>query len=150
AERAVVAALGAQAAIARLPLPRAARHARISARVGITTGRVFVGPLGGAGAEAGDPGRGGPRPRPLTIAPREKLAVIGDAVGAAARLQQLAPRGAIVIGRDTHRLLRGRFQIEPIEAAGGPPMYRVIGEGGSESGRSSWPSGSSRRGPTVA
>ena len=129
AERAIVAALGVQAAVARLPLPRAARQARISVRIGIATGRVFVGPAGSSRAE---------------------LAVIGDAVGAAARLQQLAPRGAIVIGRDTHRLLRGRCQVEPIEVSpGAPPMYRVLGEG-FDSGRSSLPWASSRRGGAVA
>ncbi|WP_437681284.1 protein kinase domain-containing protein [Sorangium sp. So ce131] len=122
AERAIVAALGAQAAIERLALPRAARSIRVSVRIGITTGRVFVGTGGSA---------------------RQDLAVIGDAVDGAARLQQLAPRGSVVIGRDTHRLVLGRFRVEPLEpsagraAAAGPeppsrgaalPIYRVLGE----------------------
>ncbi|AUX22147.1 protein kinase [Sorangium cellulosum] len=124
AERAILAALGAQAAIPRLALPRAARAARLAVRFGITTGRVFVGVGGSA---------------------RQDLAVIGDAVDGAARLQQLAPRGAILIGRDTHRLVRGRFQVEPVEASApasraapsgpeppargaAPPIYRVLGE----------------------
>ncbi|WP_437593202.1 protein kinase domain-containing protein [Sorangium sp. So ce1000] len=126
AERAIVAALGAQAAIPRLALPRAARAVRLSVRFGIATGRAFV----GAGGSA-----------------RQDLAVIGDAVDSAGRLQQLAPRGAIVIGRDTHRLVLGRFHVEPIDAGAGagairapaaspasvahgaaPPMYRVLGE----------------------
>ncbi|WP_437639851.1 protein kinase domain-containing protein [Sorangium sp. So ce854] len=122
AERAIVAALGAQAAIPKLTLPRAARSVRLSVRIGITTGRVFVGTGGSA---------------------RQDLAVVGDAVDGAARLQQLAPRGAIVIGRDTHRLVLGRFRIEPFEGpagagraapepparGGAPPMYRVLGDG---------------------
>ncbi|XXX81096.1 adenylate/guanylate cyclase domain-containing protein [Sorangium sp. So ce134] len=122
AERAIVAALAAQAAIPRLALPRAARSVRLSVRVGIATGRVFV----GAGSSA-----------------RQDLAVIGDAVDGAARLQQLAPRGAIAISRDTHRLVLGRFRVEPIEASAGAaraappepaargaalPIYRVLGE----------------------
>ncbi|WP_437737088.1 protein kinase domain-containing protein [Sorangium sp. So ce1335] len=122
AERAIVAALGAQAAIPKLTLPRAARSVRLSVRFGITTGRVFVGTGGSA---------------------RQDLAVVGDAVDGAARLQQIAPRGAIVIGRDTHRLVLGRFRVEPFEGlagagraapepparGGAPPMYRVLGEG---------------------
>ncbi|AGP36199.1 serine/threonine-protein kinase [Sorangium cellulosum] len=120
AERAIVAALAAQAAIPRLSLPRAARTVRLSVRIGISTGRVFV----GAGSSA-----------------RQDLAVIGDAVDGAARLQQLAPRGAIVIGRDTHRLVLGRFRVEPVEASAARaapaepaargaalPIYRVLGE----------------------
>ncbi|WP_437941293.1 protein kinase domain-containing protein [Sorangium sp. So ce341] len=120
AERAIVAALAAQAAIPRLSLPRAARTVRLSVRIGISTGRVFV----GAGSSA-----------------RQDLAVIGDAVDGAARLQQLAPRGAIVIGRDTHRLVLGRFRVEPVEASASRaapaepaargaalPIYRVLGE----------------------
>ncbi|WP_433936090.1 adenylate/guanylate cyclase domain-containing protein [Sorangium cellulosum] len=122
AERAIVAALGAQAAIPKLTLPRAARSVRLSVRIGITTGRAFVGSGGSA---------------------RQDLAVVGDAVDGAARLQQLAPRGAIVIGRDTHRLVLGRFRMEPFEGiavagraapepparGAAPPMYRVLGEG---------------------
>ncbi|XXY48374.1 adenylate/guanylate cyclase domain-containing protein [Sorangium sp. So ce269] len=122
AERAIVAALGAQAAIPRLPLPRAARSVQLSVRIGITTGRVFVGAAGSS---------------------RQDLAVVGDAVDGAARLQQSAPRGAIVIGRDTHRLVLGRFRVEPLEGGApasraapepsargaAPPSYRVLGEG---------------------
>ncbi|WP_437580362.1 protein kinase domain-containing protein [Sorangium sp. So ce887] len=126
AERAIVAALGAQAAIPRLALPRAARSFRLSVRIGISTGRVFVGAASSA---------------------RQDLAVLGDAVDVAARLQQIAPRGAIVIGRDTHRLVLGRFRVEPIEASADSgavraapaspepaargaalPIYRVLGE----------------------
>ncbi|WP_438036296.1 protein kinase domain-containing protein [Sorangium sp. So ce204] len=126
AERAIVAALGAQAAIPRLTLPRAARSVRLSVRFGIATGRAFV----GAGGSA-----------------RQDLAVIGDAVDGAGHLQQLAPRGAIVIGRDTRRLVLGRFHVEALDAGASagavrapaappastahgaaPPIYRVLGE----------------------
>src|SRR5262249_42113336 len=82
AERAVMAALRAQAAIARVALPRALRPSRLSARIGIATGRVFAEPAGGAA--------------------RPRVTVIGYAVNAASRLQQTAPKGAIVIGRDTY------------------------------------------------
>jgi class 3 adenylate cyclase/tetratricopeptide (TPR) repeat protein/tRNA A-37 threonylcarbamoyl transferase component Bud32 len=112
AERAVHAALRVQAGIARIPLPRALRATRLSVRVGITTGRVFAEPAG---------------------ATHPRLTVIGDAVLTASRLQQTAPPGAIVIGRDTYRQVVSFFNAEPIapvEVAGRSealPAYRILG-----------------------
>jgi class 3 adenylate cyclase/tetratricopeptide (TPR) repeat protein len=44
----------------------------------------------------------------------ERLAT-GDAVNVAARLEQAAPPGEILIGEQTHRLSRGAIEIEPVE-----------------------------------
>jgi class 3 adenylate cyclase/tetratricopeptide (TPR) repeat protein len=95
AERAVHAALAVQAALAGVSLPpRSLRAWRPSARVGIGTGRVFAGPAG-VGRE---------------------ITVIGDAVNAAARLQQLADPGAVLIGGGTYRQVAGLFEVEPMVA----------------------------------
>jgi class 3 adenylate cyclase len=81
AERAVLAASRVQASLARLALPWALRATRLSARIGITTGRVFA-ELTGADVHA-------------------RITAVGEAVNLASRLQQAAPPGAVVIGRDT-------------------------------------------------
>ncbi|WP_434041437.1 MULTISPECIES: protein kinase domain-containing protein [Sorangium] len=113
AERAVHAALRAQAAIGRVALPRALRGSRLSARIGITTGRVFAEPAGG-----------GARPR---------FTALGEAVNTARSLQLTAPKGAIAIGRDTYRQIVNLFDVEPlapVEVAGRSevlPVYRVRG-----------------------
>jgi len=113
AERAVHAALSVQAALAGISLPRRAlRTWRPTARIGIGTGRVFAGPTSGA------TGR--------------DFTVIGEAVNVAARLQQSAPAGAVVIGAGTHRQVIGLFDVEPLPSAGATPFsetahaYRVI------------------------
>ena len=129
AERAAAAALGIRAALEHMPGPRGARVARPAPRIGVATGRVFVGPSspGGPGAASADAasGRGGSG----FGGARPELAVFGEAVTAAARMQQVAPRGAIVIDRDTHRLLRGRFELELLALEPGLVAYRVLGEG---------------------
>lgn len=107
-ERAISTALRIQDAMGRIPLPRAARSARLAARVGIASGRIFTG--------ASTVGRG--------------LTLIGEAVHSATELQQAAPPGSIVIGRATHRRVAGSFLVEPIAAAGGEgaaEAYRVLG-----------------------
>lgn len=110
AERAVHAALRVQAALARVPLPRAARGFRPAARIGISTGRVF--------AERGE---------------AASVAVVGEAVTAATRLQQTAPPGAIAIGRNTCRQVAARFQVQALPAVDVPgleepmPAYQVLG-----------------------
>jgi len=111
AERAVAAALRIQTAIGHIPLPRSLRTvARLSARIGIATGRVFVESLGGAA--------------------KHDFAVSGDAVHAAARLQQAAARSTIVIGRDTNRQTAGRFDLKPIAsvevAEGGEALQAYV------------------------
>ncbi|EYF07465.1 Adenylate cyclase [Chondromyces apiculatus DSM 436] len=141
AERAVAAALGFQAALSHLrgagmtpaplggPAPRwhelrTMRGSRLTARLGIASGRVFVGPSGSAAADAG----AGVRSPGASSAGRPELAVIGEAVSHAARMQQIAPRGAIVTDRDTQRLVRHRFELEAIPSERGVGAYRVLGE----------------------
>jgi class 3 adenylate cyclase/predicted ATPase len=116
AERAVRAGLqlvegvGGLAALPKVPL---------RARVGIATGQAVVGDLMGEGAS------------------REE-AVVGDVPHLAARLQELAAPGAVVISQATRRLVGGLFELDDL----GPqrlkgfaePLaaWRVQGEGSAE------------------
>ncbi len=86
----------------------------LAARVGIHTGVVLVGEMGAAGARRHD-------------------TIIGTTPNQAARLQTLAPEGAVVISDDTHEIVRGFFTVESL---GRPTMkgiardvevFRVIG-----------------------
>jgi class 3 adenylate cyclase/tetratricopeptide (TPR) repeat protein len=65
---------------------------RIATRIGINTGEVV----------AGDPSAG------------QKL-VTGDAVNVAARLEQAALSGGVLVGAETHRLVRDAARLEPVE-----------------------------------
>jgi class 3 adenylate cyclase len=70
----------------------------LAVRVGVNTGEVVT----------GDHARG-------------QALVTGDAVNVAARLEQAAPVGGILIGELTHRTLRGRAEVElvaPVDAKG--------------------------------
>ncbi|MBK7396858.1 MAG: tetratricopeptide repeat protein [Myxococcales bacterium] len=112
AERAVQAALRLQQAVTKYGLRRRGRI-KLTLRVGINTGRVFAGRVGGGA--------------------RRDFTVMGDAVNVASRLQGHAPESSIVIGRDTFRHVTGVFQVEelaPVVAKGkSEPLacYRVIG-----------------------
>jgi class 3 adenylate cyclase len=66
--------------------------ASIAVRIGVNTGEVVA-----ADASAG-----------------QRL-VTGDPVNLAARLEQAATAGEIVIGVDTHRLIRDAVEVEPLE-----------------------------------
>jgi class 3 adenylate cyclase len=90
AERAVRAGLDATMAVAALV---DADGERLAARVGVATGQVVVGDLVG---EVG----------------RDAAAVSGETPNLAARLQQIARPGGVVIGAVTHRLVRGSFEME--------------------------------------
>lgn len=111
-ERAVRAALAVQRAIADL----AAGQTPIQARIGIHTGPVVVGPVG--------------------TDRRMDYTAVGDTTNLAARLEQSAGPGTIVISEATHRLVQGRFLVEetgPLALKGKaePIMgYRVLGESG--------------------
>jgi class 3 adenylate cyclase/tetratricopeptide (TPR) repeat protein len=61
----------------------------IEGRIGVTTGEVVTG--------------------------TEERLVTGDAVNVAARLQQAAAPGQILIGEETHRLTRDSVEVEPVE-----------------------------------
>jgi class 3 adenylate cyclase/tetratricopeptide (TPR) repeat protein len=89
AERAVRAGLDAVAAVAQIEL---GDREMLQARVGIASGQVVIGDLVG---EAG----------------REAEAVTGDTPNMAARLQQLAPPGQVVINQITRELIGPFFEV---------------------------------------
>jgi class 3 adenylate cyclase/tetratricopeptide (TPR) repeat protein len=90
--RAVRAALEMRAAQERLNDELQARFGvRLGVRTGVNTGEVV----------AGDPGLG-------------QAFVLGDAVNVAARLEQAAAEGEILVGADTERLVRPDVVLEPV------------------------------------
>lgn len=117
AERAIRAGLAVAAAVGEL---RTAHSSDLAARVGIATGLVVVGDLVGEGAA-------------------QEQAVVGATPNLAARLQQLADPGRVVVAESTARLLGRLFDLvelgfhdlkgysEPVKA------YAVVGEGAAES-----------------
>jgi class 3 adenylate cyclase len=120
ARRGVLSALGILEALE--PLNRRLERERgltLSLRQGIHTGLVVVGEIGRRGRQ-------------------EQLAV-GEAPNVAARLQNLAAPGTVLISAATHRLVQGFFTCEDL----GPRMikglsaplhvYRVVGESGAQS-----------------
>jgi class 3 adenylate cyclase/predicted ATPase len=125
ASRAVHAGLGIVEAIATTLNPRLARDkgVRLSVRVGIHTGPVVVGAMGGDG-------RG------------ESLAT-GETVNITARLEGLAPPDTVVISQATSRLVHDAFALEALGpralkgVAQPMPIFRVLGlakVGGAETG----------------
>jgi TOMM system kinase/cyclase fusion protein len=120
AQRAVRAGLGIVDAMSTFNAQLAqARGFRLAIRVGIHTGLVVVGEMGGGG--------------------RHEQLALGDTPNVAARLQGLAEPDTIVISVATHRLVQGYFTI----AALGPqtlkgvaaqvPVYRILGASGAQS-----------------
>jgi class 3 adenylate cyclase len=107
--RAVRAAAGMNAALAELnaELERD-RGVGLAARIGVNTGEVV----------AGDPSAG------------QRL-VTGDAVNVAARLEQAAAPGEVLIGESTHRLVKDAVEVNPLtplelEGKAEPvPAYRL-------------------------
>ena len=89
AERTVRAGLDIAAAVARLKTPA---KEPLAVRIGIATGLVVVGELGGEGA-------------------LREHAVIGDTPSLAARLQALAEPGTVVVAASTRRLLGDLFRL---------------------------------------
>lgn len=115
ARRAIRAGLDVLQAIDRLNARLAAEvGVRLAVRVGIHTGTVVVGELGGAER-------------------RERLA-LGGTLNVAARLQAIAAPGSVVVSEATRRLAPGAFRYSAL----GPqvlkgistsvPAYRVVGE----------------------
>jgi class 3 adenylate cyclase/pSer/pThr/pTyr-binding forkhead associated (FHA) protein len=91
--RAVRAAVEMRAALAEVNEQDAARWGvQLRVRTGVNTGEVV----------AGDPARG-------------HGFVTGDVVNVAARLEQAAQADEILIGGDTHRLVRDAVRVEPVE-----------------------------------
>ncbi|WP_437326618.1 serine/threonine-protein kinase [Sorangium sp. So ce381] len=103
AERAVRAGLElASLDAASLPV-QLPRRSRPMLRVGISTGRLFV---------SGATGRGAP------------VDASGEALKAAAQLQQAAAPGAVLIAQPTFRQVAGLFQVEP--QGDGATGFRVL------------------------
>ena len=117
AERAVRAGLAVAAAVGSMS---AAGIARLSTRIGIATGLVVVGDLLGEGAA-------------------KEETVTGETPNLAARLQQSAEPGGIVIADGTRRLIGNLFELVelgalPLKGFTNPvPAWRIIGEGRAES-----------------
>ncbi len=92
----------------------------LQARIGIATGVVIVGDLIGTGAA-------------------QEAAVVGETPNLAARLQELAEPGQIILPQDTVNLLGGAFELEPLGAhelkgiAKPVNVFRVIAEISQES-----------------
>jgi len=101
AERAVRAGLAITAAVGRL----VAAEAPLACRVGIATGLVVVGDLVGEGAA-------------------QEEAVVGETPNLAARLQQLAGPGEVVVAEPTRRLLGAGFVVESL----GAPALKGLAE----------------------
>ena len=94
AVRAVRAAAGMRAALERLNEDLVREHREgLAARIGVNTGEVV----------AGDPAAG------------QRL-VTGDAVNVAARLEQAAVPGEILLGDPTYRLVKDAVRVEPVDA----------------------------------
>jgi class 3 adenylate cyclase/tetratricopeptide (TPR) repeat protein len=112
AERAVRAGLAITATTARLTTPAAEP---LAARIGIATGLAVVGDLVGEGAA------------------REE-AVVGETPNLAARLQEAATPGAVVVAEGTRRLLGEVFEMHPLGPtrlkgfASPTEVYRVLAE----------------------
>ncbi|HLO19684.1 MAG TPA: AAA family ATPase, partial [Sphingomicrobium sp.] len=92
ADRTVRAGLDIAAAVARL---KTRAEEPLSVRIGIATGLVVVGDLGGTGA-------------------LREHAVVGDTPSLAARLQALAEPGTVVVAASTRRLLGDRFRLRDL------------------------------------
>src|SRR5207344_1444959 len=93
AMRAIRAADGIRAALARLNEDfESQQGVRLVVRTGVNTGEVM----------AGDPGAG-------------QAFVSGDAVNVAARLEQVAPPGEILLSGSTLGLVRDAVDVEPVE-----------------------------------
>ena len=110
AVRAARAAAGMREALSALNLELEREHGvGIEARIGVNTGEVV----------AGDPSVG------------QRL-VTGDAVNVAARLEQAASPGEILLGETTYRLVKDAVEVEPVSALDlkgkeePVPAYRLV------------------------
>ena len=115
APRAIRAALGVVGAMEPLNARLSAERAiRLAVRLGIHTGLVVVGQMGGAG--------------------RHEQLALGETPNLAARLQALAEPDTVVISEATYRLLHGIFVChdlgrQPLKGASVPVhAYRVLGD----------------------
>jgi len=114
-ERAVRAGLGMQQVMSEYAEElKRLRGFGLAMRVGVNTGKVIWGRVGGAGEKT--------------------FTVMGDAVNLASRLEHAAPLGGVLIGEATQRHVRTRFSLEalePIQVKGKADLqrvYSVLGE----------------------
>ncbi len=97
ARRAVHAALAVQRALREYGTQlEAERGSSLPMRIGINTGTVVVGKIGDD--------------------LRMEYTAVGDTVNLAARLQQVAPPGGVVVGEATHKLISGFFETSDLGA----------------------------------
>ncbi|MBN1485592.1 MAG: tetratricopeptide repeat protein [Chloroflexia bacterium] len=107
-ERALHAALDMKEALSAF---NAERQLDLALHFGVNTGMVVAGSLG--------------------THERQEYSVIGDAVNIASRLEEVSPRGQILVGPDTYRLTAPLFdfsELEPIPVKGKAevmPVYRL-------------------------
>jgi class 3 adenylate cyclase/tetratricopeptide (TPR) repeat protein len=120
AQRAVHTGLGILAAMATLNARLVPdKGLRLAVRVGIHTGLVVVGEIGGAG--------------------RQEQLALGDTPNVAARLQGLAAPDTVVISGATWRLVQGYFAcgalgLQPLKGVETPvQVYQVVGTSGAQS-----------------
>jgi adenylate cyclase len=115
AERAVLCALGMQAAIDSVAAGAGARWAEAepAIRVGVNTGEVVSGTWNASG--------------------RQDVAVTGDALNSASRIQGVAEPGEVLVGTETMRLTRRRIRFGERRdvllkgKAGNVPVYPALG-----------------------
>jgi len=125
AERAVRAGLAVIDAVGRLTTPEP-----LNVRIGIATGLVVVGDLIGAGAA-------------------QERGVVGETPNLAARMQELAPPGGVVIAEGTRRLIGDLFELcdlgaVPVKGFAAPvPIWQVLRPSAVESRAPRWARGRS-------
>ena len=120
AQRAVQASLGILEAMDTLNARLAQdKNRRLAVRIGIHTGLVVVGEMGGGG--------------------RQENLALGDTPNVAARLQGVATPDTIVISASTHRLVQGYFTLaalgpQVLKGVAAPvPVYRILGASAAQS-----------------
>jgi class 3 adenylate cyclase len=120
AQRAVRAGLGMVEAVGQLNTRLAQEHeVHLAVRLGIHTGLVVVGEIGGGG--------------------RQEQLALGDTPNLAARIQGLAAPDTVAMSEATARLVQGYFTVEALGpqslkgVATPVPVYRVLGESGAQS-----------------
>lgn len=95
-ECAILAALAMQATLTAYNRQLADRYrVQLQLRVGINTGWVIAGALGGR--------------------PDHDISVVGDAVNVASRLEKLAPPGGVLISQESYRHVQGLFEVQPLD-----------------------------------
>src|SRR5262249_13464471 len=120
AQRAVRTGLGILAAMGDLNQGlHQAKGIQLAIRIGIHTGLVVVGAMGGAG--------------------RQEQLALGETPNITARIQGLAEPNTIIISADTYRLIQGYFECQDLGsqtlrgAAEPVTVYQVLGESGATS-----------------